>query len=134
MNIDLMRVSGIVGGSIRFTDPSADGSGYYIFSDDSGIRAEYILLYYEKLGYAVENADMLISEGFREEFFGFYGVDREKAVSPEIMRNRLIFDSFVLVPSKKTIECCVSNPEFMFGHFIEYVWDYDWNLYSVRIN
>lgn len=134
MNIDLRIVSGIVGGNIRFTDPSEDGYGYYIFVGDSGIRAEDVSLYYEKLGYAAENADRLIAAGFREEFFVFYGVDREKAVSPESMRNRLIFDSFVLVPPKKTIEFCVSNPEFMLGHFIEYVWSYDWVLRGVWIN
>lgn len=131
--IDLKIVAGIVGGSARFPDPLADGSGYYIFSD-SPLCAEDIRLYYEKLRYAVKNAERLIAEGFCEDFFGFYGVDREAVSSPAEMCERLVFDSFVLVPEKETIECCVSNPDFMFGHFIEYVWDYEWNFRNVRIN
>ena len=126
-------VSKIVGDSGKFPDPLKDSFGYYIFTDGQAGK-EDILLYYKKLKYAVENAERLITEGFRDEFFGFYGVDRKAVCSPKEMCGRLAFDSFVLIPEKGTIECCVSNPDFMFGHFIEYVWDYDWNLQSVRID
>ena len=64
MDIDLRIVSNIVGGNIRFTDPYEDGYGYYVFAGDSGIRAEDISLYYEKLGYAAENVDRLIAASF----------------------------------------------------------------------
>ena len=134
MDIDMERVLDIIGGNPRFTDPSADETGYYIFANGNIIRAEHVSLYYEKLAYAAENADSLIAEGFQKEFFRFYGVNSEKAVSPESMCKRLIFDSFILVPEIRTIECCVSNPYFMSGHFIEYVWNHDWILQSVWIN
>lgn len=81
----MKRVSEIIGDNARFSDP-AEG-GYYIFSEN-GISAGDISLYYEKLSHAAANADRLIAEGFREEFFGFYGTDREKAISPEKMRER----------------------------------------------
>lgn len=133
MDIDLNTVAGLVGECGRFPDAMEDGSGYYIAADGM-ISDGDIALYYEKLKYAAAHADSLIESGFDKEFFGFYGVDRGRAGSPEKMCAELMFDSFVLVPERKTVECCVSNPEFMPGHFIEYVWDYDWNLRSVRIN
>ncbi|MDE7192428.1 MAG: hypothetical protein K2O14_00525 [Oscillospiraceae bacterium] len=133
MDIDLRTVAEIVGECGRFPDPVTDGSGYYIAADGA-ISGWDIAMYYAKLKYAAANSDRLIEGGFDKEFFWFYGVDRGRAGSPEKMCAELTFDSFVLVPERKTVECCVSNPEFMFGHFIEYVWDYDWNLCSVCIN
>lgn len=120
---------GIISENPRF---SADLSGYDIIGES--VSEDDKRLYFEKLRYAVKNADSLIAGGFNSEFYDFYGVDKSQVRSPEGMRERLIFESFVLVPERGTIECCVSNPEFMPGHFIELVWDYEWNLQSAWID
>lgn len=126
MNNDILR---IIGENPRF---SADLSGYDIIGES--VSEDDKRLYFEKLRYAASNADSLISGGFNVEFYNFYGVDKSQVSSPKEMCERLIFESFVLVPERGTIECCVSNPEFMPGHFIELVWDYEWNLQSAWID
>lgn len=119
----------IIGENPRF---SADSEGYDIIGES--VSEDDKRLYLDKLLYAAENADSLISSGFDAEFYDFYGVDKSRVSSPEEMCERLIFESFVMVLERRTIECCVSNREFMPGHFIELVWDYDWNLQSAWIN
>ncbi len=50
--------------------------------------------------------------------------------SPDEMCQLLIMESFVLFLQDNTITMgsCLSNPGFMFGHYIEYDWDREWNL------
>lgn len=115
----------IINGNPRF---SADLSGYDIIGES--VSEDDKRLYFEKLRYAVKHAGSLIAEVFDSKFYDFYGVDKSHVDSPENMCERLIFESFVLVLERRTIECCVSNPGFMPGHFIELVWDYGWNLQS----
>lgn len=126
MNNDILR---IIGENPRFVK---DSDAYDIIGEN--ISEEDKNLYFEKLRYAVKNADSLIAGGFNSEFYDFYGVDKSQVGFPDEMRERLIFESFVLVLERGTIECCVSNPEFMPGHFIELVWDYEWNLQSAWID
>ena len=130
MDLNANEVFKIIGNNRRFTSPFEIFSAYYIVGD----FGEYRELYFDKLKYAVNHADSLLGQAFCEDFFDFYGVDKTKVSSPEEMLDGLIFDSFVLVPEQETIGCCVSNQEFMFGHFIEIIWDYNWNLQSVWIN
>lgn len=129
MKSDYKLIMRIIGGNPRF---STDSEGYDIIGD--GVSEDYKRLYLDKLRYAAENADSLISSGFDAGFYDFYGVDKSRVSSPEEMRERLIFESFVMVLERRTIECCISNKEFMAGHFIELVWDLDWNLQSAWIN
>ncbi|MDE7400313.1 MAG: hypothetical protein K2N06_12410 [Oscillospiraceae bacterium] len=119
----------IIGENPRF---SADLEGYDIIGES--VSEDDKRLYFDKLQYAADNADSLISSGFNAEFYDFYGVDKSRVSSSEEMCERLIFESFVMVLERRTIECCVSNEEFMAGHFIELVWDLDWNLQSAWIN
>lgn len=127
--MDRGAILSIIGENPRF---SADLSGYDIIGESVSEDDKH--LYFEKLRYAVKNADSLIAEAFNPKFYDFYGVDKSRTDSPDNMCGRLIFESFVLVPERGTIECCVSNPEFMPGHFIELVWNLDWNLQSVWID
>lgn len=129
--MDLNKILSIIGDNRRFVSPFEDFSGYCMFPED---RSDLEKLYFEKLYYAVQNAESLLEQAFSDDLFDFYGVNRSKVSSPGEMLAGLIFESFVLVPERQTIECCVSNSEFMFGHFIEIIWDYDWNLQSVWIN
>lgn len=134
MDLNAEAVSCIIGNNRRFISPFEDFSAYYIACENTEITAELEELYFEKLRYAVNNADKILKQAFSEELFDFYGVDKSKVRSPEEMLSGLIFDSFVLQPRQKIIESCVSNPKFMFGHFIELIWDYEWKLQSVWIN
>ena len=84
--------------------------------------------YLQKLKYAVTFTDSLIENAFQSEFYEFYGVNHDKVKSSEEMCQRLIFDSFVLMTEKRTINACLSSEVFMLGHYIEFCWDYDWNL------
>lgn len=127
--MDREAVLRIISENPRFSE---DLSGYDIIGESV---SEYDkCLYFDKLRYAASNADSLISGGFNVEFYNFYGVDKSQVNSPEEMRERLIFESFVLVLERGTIECCISNLEFMPGHFIELVWNYEWNLQSAWID
>ena len=134
MELSADRVSRIIGDNRRFISPFEDFSAYDIVDENIKMTAELEELYFDKLKYAVNNAEALLTEAFSEDLFGFYGVNKAKVNSPDEMLAGLIFESFVLVPERKSIECCVSNPEFMFGHFIELIWDCEWKLQSVWIN
>ena len=134
MDMNADAVSRIIGTHRRFTSPFEDCSAYYIADENTEITAGLEELYFDKLRYAANNAEALLSEAFSDELYNFYGVNKAKVNSPKEMLAGLVFESFVLVPERKTVECCVSNPKFMFGHFIELIWDYDWNLQSVWIN
>ena len=50
--------------------------------------------------------------------------------TPNDMCQQLRFDSFVLCPAQKEIGSALSNADFMFGHYIDCRWDYNWNFIS----
>ena len=87
-----------------------------------------IQIYWEKLKYMSQNIDILIQNAFKPEFYGFYGVDQNLIASSDEMCQQLIVDSFVFDTNDNSIGCCLSNPEFMFGHFIDCLWSDSWNL------
>lgn len=139
MSIDLDNntIMKILGSTKRFCIPNSENNPYYISDDEltDNMTADIIRsLYYEKLRYAVNNADILIKQVFQPDFFEFYGVDKRYVGSPAEMCAKLYFDSFVFYPKKNNIGACLSNNYFMFGHFIDAEWDKDWNLLSVWID
>lgn len=91
-------------------------------------------LFYRKLTYAVRNADILIGGAFDDGFYNFYGINRDIVRSPSEIADQLYFDSFVLNIKDNSIGACLSNSEFMFGHFIEVRWDNDWKLIGTWID
>lgn len=133
LNKDL--ISKIIGESKRFCSPYDNPESYYIVGDDKEKSdSQLINLYYEKLGYAVCNADYLIESAFDNDFYNFYGVNRNIVQSPNEMSSNLYFDSFVLDLKDNSIGTCLSNNRFMFGHFIEVRWDRDWKIISKWID
>ena len=116
MNID--RVKSIIGENNKFQDPYTSPESYYIWGNEDGFTE----IYFEKLKYAVENSDTLIKSA----------VEKANNVFEE-QCSELIFDSFVLVPSKNMICACLTNEKIMFGHFIDVSWDFDFNLLSSTI-
>ena len=130
MDVDACKVSEIVESNHRFISPFDEPCGYYIVGADRQIDEKTIDLYWEQLKYAEKHVDLLIRQGFNPSFYKFYGVDQRKVESPDDMCQRLIVESFVLFLQENeiTIGSCLSNSEFMFGHYVEYRWDCDWNL------
>lgn len=126
MMLDKEIILKILADSKKFPDPYGEPPSYYAagFADDD-LPAGLAALYYQKLQYAVQHADTLINSAFRDEFYGFYGVDKTAVHSPAEMCGRLCFDSFVLFPEDQTVGACLSNEQFMFGHFIEVRWEKD---------
>ena len=131
-NMDVNKVCAIIGDNHRFVNPLTESDNYYICANhqmsDEEISAETIDLYWEKLEYASKHALELIQQAFRTSYYDFYGVKRDKIHSADEMSNQLTFESFVLVAKEREIGACLSNSEFMFGHFIECRWDDEWNL------
>ena len=121
MDMDDHKVSEIIKNNQRFISPFNNLSSYCIVAFDK------IELYWNQLKYAEKNIDQFIKRGFHISFYEFYGVNRNIVKSPTDMCQRLLIESFILM-NQNTIGCCLSNDEFMFGHFIEYKWDCDWNL------
>lgn len=135
MYMDQARVAALVGGNPRFADPKSEPPGYYIWQGTDGeISSQTIALYWEKLAYAAAHGDELVRQAFDPVFFDFYGVDRSRCSSPEVFRERLHFDSFVLVPEEKWVGGSLSDADVLPGHFIECWWDYEWNLLTSEIN
>jgi hypothetical protein len=126
MDMDDHKVSEIIKNNQRFISPFNNLSSYCIVAFDN-IDEKLIELYWNQLKYAEKNIDQFIKRGFHISFYEFYGVNRNIVKSPTDMCQRLLIESFVLM-HQNTIGCCLSNDEFMFGHFIEYKWDCDWNL------
>lgn len=123
MDVDAARVYGIIARSSRFISPFSEPYGYYIWTEHDESGENVAELYLDKLKYAVQNVDRLIQQA---------SLELPSAEDwPEDMWQRVMFDSFVLAPEQKEISCCLTNTEFMFGHFIECRWDYEWNLLSV---
>ena len=130
-DVDPRLVQSVLGGHSRFASPFAEPNGYSILAEEgTPVTETAVALYLDKLREAVKNADALIRGAFRPEFFG---IDREAVGSPEEMCSRLIFDSFVLDLSNASVGACLSNREFLFGHFIECWWDRDWKVLSLTI-
>lgn len=128
-------LSKIIGKNRRFCSPYNEPEPYFIVGGDiEKTDSQFIDLYYEKLIYAVSNADNLIKSTFDKEFYYFYGVNRDIVKSPNEMFSELYFDSFVLNINENSIGTCLSNDRFMFGHFIEVWWDKDWKIISQWID
>ena len=128
MDMNIYKVSEIIKNNHRFISPFGMPYSYYIVADNN-IDEKIIELYWEQLRYAEKNIDNLIQQGFDNSFYEFYGVNHRIVHTPADMCQRLIMESFVLYHVDHiTIGCCLSNDEFMFGHYIEYKWDCDWNL------
>ena len=125
-DMDAYKVSNIIKNNQRFISPFNDLSNYSIVTHGD-IKEDTIELYWKQLKYAEKNIDQLIQKGFQISFYEFYGVNRNIVKSPVDMCQQLIVESFVLL-HQNTVGSCLSNSEFMFGHFIEYEWDCNWNL------
>ncbi|MBQ5331983.1 MAG: hypothetical protein J6K92_01790 [Oscillospiraceae bacterium] len=135
MNLNKDMISKIIGESKRFCSPYDTPESYYFICDDEEkTDSQLINLYYDKLKYAVSNADKLIEGAFDNEFYNFYGVNRNIVKSPDEMCSELYFDSFVLDIKDNSIGTCLSNSRFMFGHFIEVWWDSEWKMISQLID
>lgn len=132
MEPDILTIRNIVGENERFINSCKEPGNFWIMADpdktDDERKTEHLRLYLEKLEYVSKYADTLIQNAFQPEWYEFYGVNRDAVRSPEDMCRRLIFDSFMLESERGNLSAYLSNDDFMFGHYIELVWDYDWNL------
>ncbi|MDE7320064.1 MAG: hypothetical protein K2N46_10070 [Lachnospiraceae bacterium] len=127
--MDASKVKDIIGDHKRFVSPFSEPCGYYIFAgDNETISSTVVQMYWEKLKFMSEHTDLLIQQAFRPEFYDFYGVSQSDVASSDEMCRRLIVDSFVLCNNDYAVECCLSNDQFMFGHFIVCSWDNSWNF------
>ena len=128
--MDVYKVNEIIGNNHRFISPFADPYRYYIWESGEHIDEKAIEFYWKQLKYAEKNVDLLIQQGFNSSFYDESCVNKKIVKSPADMCQRLIFESFVLNLQDNTnkIGCCLSNDEFMFGHFIDCEWDCNWNL------
>ena len=59
-------------------------------------------------------------------FFNKYGV--VPIMAPDQMCRELMVDSFVLDTDAKNIGCCLSNSQVMLGHYIDCLWNDNWEL------
>ena len=133
-DVSPQAVQPVLGEHGRFASPFAEPNGYSILAEEgTPVTETAVALYLDKLREAVKNADALIRGAFRSEFFGFYGINRKAVGSPEEMCSRLVFDSFILDLSNASVGACLSNSDFLFGHFIECWWDWDWKVLSLSI-
>lgn len=129
MDMNAYMVNDIIGDNQRFISPFSEPCGYSIINAKKKIISSIsVNIYWEKLKYMSQNIDLLIQNAFKPEFYSFYGVDQDLIASSDEMCRQLIVDSFVLDTNDDSIECCLSNPEFMFGHFIDCLWSDSWNL------
>lgn len=121
-DINATKVYEIIGHNNRFVSPFSEPYGYYLWITDQEepVDENMAELYLEKLKYASENVDLLINQAV-------YAIQSKIVLSKEL-REKLIFESFVLALYDKEISCCLSNPNFMLGHFIECRWDLNWKL------
>lgn len=138
MKINKDTINEIVGDNCRFISPYHDTESYVILDDTDPLNEDFdveiINRYYERLRYAVTNADNLIIEAFNDNFYDVYFIDKAIVKSPTQMCSELIFDSFVMYPDHQTIGACLSNNGAMLGHFIDVTWDNEWNIISVWID
>lgn len=138
MKLNKDTINEIIGNNCRFISPYHDSEPYDILDStyhiNKDFEVEIINRYYERLRYAVTNADDLIKEAFNENFYDVYFIDRSVVKSPAQMCSQLVFDSFVMYPDHQTIGACLTNNDIMFGHFIDVRWDSEWNLISAWID
>lgn len=137
MCLDKRILLAVIDGNKRFKNPFEVPEPYFIVNAHGGEKnsdTEMIELYYDKLRYAVRNADSLIESVFDETFYDFYGVNKNQVESPAKMCLGLCFDSFTLNTKDVSVCAYLSNDRFMFGHFIEVLWDSHWNIKSIWIN
>ena len=131
MKLDKDHINNIIHENSRFRSAFSDPDPYFMYTR-KGYTEDFdkkiIDIYYDKLRYAVQNAEKLVNEMFREEFYDFYGVDKNAVSSPEQMRSELIFDSFTMDIDDLSVAVYFSNERFMRGHFIDARWDADWNF------
>ncbi|MBO5055594.1 MAG: hypothetical protein J6C64_04465 [Lachnospiraceae bacterium] len=132
MDMDADKVWKIVGYNKRFINPFIEPCSYYIWLDEHGkyesIDESVIELYWEKLKYISQNIEFLVQQAFKPVYYESYAVNRKVVLSSDAMCQQLLVESFVLAPQYKTIGSCLSNSNFMPGHFIDCQWDYEWNL------
>ena len=131
MKLDKELINSIIHGNRRFLSAYSDPDPYFMYTRKGyteDFEEKIIDIYYDKLRYAVQNAEKLVNEMFREEFYDFYGVDKNAVSSPEQMRSELVFDSFTMDIDDMSIAVYFSNKRFMRGHFIDARWDADWNF------
>jgi len=130
MNLDLFTIQKIIGDSRRFASPFDEPCGYYfdVAENSITIRNSDIEEYQIKLKYMVENINVLIRQAVKPGYYDFYGVNQNLVSSLSEMCQRLIVDSFVLNLGDRTIVCCMSNSQFMSGHYIECIWSDTWEL------
>ena len=131
MELNKDTINEIIRDNCRFLSAYSDPEPYFMYSRKVYTRdydEKIIGIYYEKLRYAVQNTEKLVNEAFREEFYDFYGVNKNAVTSPEKMKSELFFDSFTMDTDDMSIAVYFSNKDFMFGHFIEAHWDADWNF------
>lgn len=123
MDMDVYKVDKILKNNHIFVSPLIDSSCYFIVAHDD-IKEMIIELYWKQLKYAEKN----IGYNFIILFTNFMeGVNKKTVKSSIDMCQRLIVESFVLL-YQDAIGCCLSNNEFMFGYYIEYKWNCEWNL------
>lgn len=131
MKLNKDTINEIIQDNRRFLSAYSDPDPYFMYTR-KGYTEDFdkkiIDIYYEKLRFAVQNAEKLVNEMFREEFYDFYGVDKNAVSSPEQMRSELIFDSFTMDVDDLSVAVYFSNERFMQGHFIDARWDADWNF------
>lgn len=127
IDMDRYKVKEIIGNSKRFVDPFHEPCSYYICSQEkiSDIPFE---LYFDKLKYLSNNVEAIIHQAFTPSYFDFYGVNKNVVTTPEMMCDQLVIDSFVFYPDDKKIGSYLSNSHFMFGHYIECLWNDKWEL------
>lgn len=129
MDMNACKVNDIIGNDQRFASPFSEPYGYCICAgENENISDISIQKYWEKLIYMSENMDLLIQQAFKPEFYDFNGVDKNRIGSPDKMCRQLVVDSFVLYVKDHKAGCCLSNPQFMFGHFIDCLWSDSWEL------
>lgn len=131
MKLDKDHINSIIHGNSRFLSAYSDPDPYFMYTRKGyteDFEKKIIDIYYDKLRYAVQNAEKLVNEMFREEFYDFYGVDKNAVSSPEQMKSELLFDSFTMDIDDMSIAVYFSNKSFMLGHFIDARWDADWNF------
>ena len=138
MKLNKDTINEIIGDNCRFISPYHDSEPYVILDStyhlNKDFEVEIINRYYERLRYAVTNADDLIKKAFDENFYDVYFIDKSVVKSPAQMCSQLVFDSFVMYPDHQTIGACLTNNDIMFGHFIDVTWDSEWNLINAWID
>jgi hypothetical protein len=129
VDMDAYKVKEVIGNNPRFVSPFCEPCSYYIWKKhDETVRNEEIEIYWRKLKYMSDNIDRFIQQAFHPDFYEFYGVKQSLVESPVQMCQELVVDSFVFDADNQTIGCCLSNSRFMFGHYMDCLWNSYWEL------